>query len=76
MKYVHPCGNLDELPTLKNTSLENPLQCIYNDIIHGEYLCPKKECPSNCQKNYHEIKAQIIKIESNIEDLEKLIKQD
>jgi hypothetical protein len=75
MEYVHPCGNLNKLQTLENAAIENPLQCIYNDIIDKKYICPKEECPNRCARNYHKIKMQIMEIKNDIEDLEQLVKQ-
>ncbi len=75
MEYGHPCGKLKDLSTIKNVAAEKFVPCIYNDIINKEYICPRENNqPAKCKKIYYEIKSQITKIESGLEDLEKIIK--
>ncbi|MBT3416690.1 hypothetical protein HON86_00750 [Candidatus Woesearchaeota archaeon] len=75
MEYAHPCENLENLSTIGNEVAKQIIPCIYNDIINKNYICPKKnKVPTECKKIYYEIKSQIMKIENDIENLEKLIK--
>jgi len=79
MAYNHPCGVLENQPTLKDSITETPISCVYNDLcaINGEpynYECTHKNgCPSDCEELYHTLKSRIKSIEKGAEILEKIV---